>query len=47
MHHTLRLIDFNKIAEHTGVEDVVMLWFLADVGEPFDAMYGDLDVNLT
>lgn len=46
MLHTGWLVDFNKLAEHTGEEDVVMFWFLADFGESFDAMYGDLDVDL-
>ena len=46
MHHTRWLIDFNKIAEHDGEEDVVMFWFLAYFGEPLEALYGDFDVNL-
>ena len=47
MRHTRWLVDFNKLAEHPGKEDVVVLWFLAYCCEPFDAMYGDLDVDLT
>ena len=47
MCHTLRLVDFNKLAAHTGKEDVAVLCFLAYFGEPFDAVYGDLDVDFS
>ena len=47
MRHTRWLVDFDKLAEHTGKEDVVMLWFLANFCEPVDALYGDLDVSFT
>ena len=46
MFNTVWLVDLNKLAKHTGEEDVVMFWLLVYVGEPFDAMSGDLDVDL-